>query len=267
MARKTPAVTDSFYAYARDYDLISTGVPGDVPYFAKLAASAKRVLELACGTGRVTIPMAEAGAKVTGIDLNGTMLDLARDKLAKAPPKARARVTLQEGDMRDFDLGDTFPLIVIPYRAFQHLLTVADQRACLACCRKHLAPRGRLVINLFDPNLRILAASMEPGRGNAVQRVADAIDPEHGDRVMAWASRVPGPEEQMIQEDWVIERFDRTGQSIARHLRQLRLRYIYRYEMEHLLELEGLRVEKLEGGFDNQPYRHGAEQIWTALKA
>ena len=69
-----------FYLAGRDYDLISVhGVPGDVDYFCKLAKKAGRVLELACGTGRVTLPMAKAGARVTGLDLVPAMLDTARE--------------------------------------------------------------------------------------------------------------------------------------------------------------------------------------------
>lgn len=242
------------------YDLLSDGVPGDVEYFCKLAKTAGRVLELAAGTGRVTIPMARAGARVTGIEKAPNMLETAGARLAGESKEVRRRVKLYEGDMREFDLKAKFPLIVIPFRAFQHLHEVADQRACLECCRDHLTRQGRVVVNLFDPNLRILAENLGPN-ASAARKVGEAkLKDGH---VAAYATRIACPEEQRFEEEWVYEKFDRQGRSVWRRARRFALRYFFRYEMEHLFELCGLRIEKLEGGFNGQPYKHGGEQIWT----
>lgn len=246
------------------YDLMSMGVPGDVRYFSTLAAQARRVLELAAGTGRVTIPMARAGARVTALERAPLMLEAAGERLADEPKEIQRRVTLLEGDMRKFVLGKTFPLIVIPFRAFQHLHEVDEQRACLECCREHLTRQGRLIINLFDPNLRILAENVSPN-ATAVRKVGEVKLPDG--TMAAYASRVSCPEEQRFEEEWVYEKFDDHGRSLWRRMRKIRLRYFFRYEMEHLFELSGLQVEKLEGGFQGQPYRHGGEQIWTVRKA
>lgn len=257
--------TDSLYDSPELYDQFSTGVPGDVEYFAGLARRCRTVLELACGTGRVTAPMAEAGASVVGLDASAAMLEAASKRIAALPAAARKRVTLAQGDMRGFDLGRTFPLIVIPYRAFSHLIEVPDQRACLECCREHLAPRGRLVVNLFDPNLKVLAFSLTPA-GSSVRQLRELETPDGG-RILVTVARTPCPEEQRFQENWIYEAFDRDGRSLWRRCRQIHLRYFYRYEMEHLFERCGLRVEKLEGGFCGQPYHHGGEQIWTVRRA
>ncbi|MBZ0138100.1 MAG: class I SAM-dependent methyltransferase [Planctomycetes bacterium] len=246
------------------YDMLSTGVPGDVAYFSKLAKQAKRVLELATGTGRVTIPMARAGAKVTGIELRDKMLAAADEHLSAEKPEVRQRVELFQGDMRAFDLGKTFPLIVIPFRAFQHLIDVRDQRACLECCRDHLTRQGSLVINLFDPNLKILASSLAPN-ATASRKVGE-VELKGGERVVAFATRTSCPEEQWFEEDWVYECFDKGGRSQWRRSRKFRLRWFGRYEMEHMFELCGLEVEKLEGGFKGQAYHHGGEQIWTVRR-
>lgn len=255
-----------FYLAGRDYDLISGhGVPGDVEYFCKLARKARRVLELACGTGRITLPMAKAGARVIGLDLVPAMLEVAREKAANLDASTQRRLTLVEGDMRRFDLGEKFPLIVIPFRAFQHLLTVADQRACLERCREHLTRQGRLVIDVFDPNLRIIANHMQPGLPGPV--IKTVVEQDHGQRVIVWTSRSLSPENQIMREEWVLERFDADGNSMSRRLHQLTLRWFYRYELEHLFELCGLRLVKLEGGFAGQPFTHGGEQLWTLARA
>lgn len=256
---------NDIYAAPELYDMLSTGVPGDVEYFSKLAKQHKRVLELACGTGRITLPMAQAGAKVTGIELRESMLDAAALKLESETPAVRKRVDLYQGDMRSFDLGKTYPLVVIPFRAFQHLIDVKDQRACLECCRDHLTRQGRLVINLFDPNLRILAANLEVN-ATAVRKVGE-VEVGEGERVVAYSTRTSCPEEQRFEEEWIYERFAADGRSLWRKARKFSLRWFGRYEMEHLFELCGLQVEKLEGGFKGQPYQHGGEQIWTVKKA
>jgi SAM-dependent methyltransferase len=252
------------YASPDLYDLLSDGVPGDVEYFSKLAGGAKRVLELAAGTGRVTLPMARAGAKVTAIELRESMLEAAAAKLDAEPAAVKKRIEWLQGDMRGFALDRTFPLIVIPFRAFQHLLSVHDQRACLESCREHLTRQGRLVINLFDPNLRILAGNLDIN-ATAARKVGEAETREG--RVIAMSTRVTCPEEQWFEEEWIYECFDAAGRSRWRRARKFTLRYFYRYEMEHLFELCGLEVEKLEGGFKGQPYRHGGEQIWTVKRS
>lgn len=256
---------NDLYATPDLYDLLSDGVAGDVAYFSKLAAKAGRVLELAAGTGRVTIPMARAGAKVTGLELVPAMIDAAVAKLTDEKPDVRKRVELVQGDMRAFDLGRTFPLIVIPFRAFQHLIEVADQRACLECCREHLTRQGTLVVNLFDPNLRILGNNLDVN-GGAQRRFGEKELPG-GARIVAMSSRVTCPEEQRFEEEIVYEKFDAQGISQWRHSRKINLRYFFRYEMEHLFELCGLEIVKLEGGFKGQPYKHGGEQLWTVKRA
>ncbi len=254
---------NDLYDTPKLYDLLSDGVPGDVEYFCKLAKTAGRVLELAAGTGRVTIPMARVGARVTGIEIAPNMLESAATRVAGEGKDVRKRVTLYEGDVRKFALKSRFPLIVIPFRAFQHLHEVADQRACLECCREHLTRQGRLVVNLFDPNLRILAENLGPN-ASASRKVGEAKLKDG--YVSAYATRIACPEEQRFEEEWVYEMFDQQGRSQWRRARHIRLRYFFRYEMEHLFELCGLQVEKLEGGFNGQPYRHGGEQIWTVKR-
>jgi SAM-dependent methyltransferase len=246
------------------YDLMAGGVDGDVAYFSKLAAKAGRVLELAAGTGRVTIPMARVGAKVTGLELRQTMLNVAAAQLAEEKPDVRKRVKLVQGDMRDFHTGRTFPLIVIPFRAFQHLHEVADQRACLTCCREHLTRQGRLVVNLFDPNLRILGNNLDVN-GTAARLFGEKAVP--GGRIVAMSSRITCPEEQRFEETITYEMFDKKGASQWRRSHKIHLRYFFRYEMEHLFELAGLQIEKLEGGFKGQPYKHGGEQLWTVKRS
>src|SRR5512136_2897760 len=133
--------TEQYAATAELYDyVVPYQTRQDVAFFVEAAqASGGPVLEVACGTGRILIPTARAGINITGIDLSAHMLDVCQRKLAQETAEVQARVQIDQADMRDFDLGQTFTLITIPFRPFQHLIEVEDQVACLRCVQRHLA--------------------------------------------------------------------------------------------------------------------------------
>lgn len=143
---------------ALDVHLFEDHVPF---YVARAVESGGPVLELGCGTGRVSLAMAEAGLPVTGMEPAAPMLAIARAKRASAAPAVQNRLEFVAGNMTDFDLGRIFPLIIVPFQVFQELLTVCDQRAALRCIRAHLPPGGRLVFDLADPRLEDILVPVE----------------------------------------------------------------------------------------------------------
>lgn len=249
------------------YDHYSTGVPGDVEFYvAEAVRAGSPVLEIACGTGRVLLPVAEAGVEVVGLDRAPSMLAVARDKIANLPPRIGKRIQLVEGDMRDFDLGRKFTLAMIPYRAFLHLVTVEDQRRALRCIREHLVDGGVLVLNNFDPRLETIVAH-RASLGSALKLEGEFVHPETGRRVLVWDTREYDVGEQIIRQYFVFEELDEQGHVVAKRFNPLVLRYLFRYEMQHLLELAGFRIEALYGDFDRGPFRPGGEQVWVASRA
>ena len=98
-----------------------------------------RTLELGCGTGRILLPVAQAGCEITGLDLSPYMLAKCREKLKSQTKEVQSRVKLIQGDMTDFTTGEQYALVTIPFRAFQHLIPVSEQKACLNCVHRHLA--------------------------------------------------------------------------------------------------------------------------------
>ncbi len=249
------------------YDYYSTGLEGDVQFYIEEARQADTpVLEIGCGTGRILLPMAEAGCTVIGLDQAPAMLALTRKKLAATSPETQERVELIEGDMRDFALGKRFGLITIPYRAFLHLTTPRDQRRALTCLRKHLTDNGHLVFNIFDPNIERIASHLGV-QGSGLQKDSEFIHPRNGNRVVVWITRHYDMDRQMLEQDIIFEELDDTGHVISKTYRPLRLRYLYRHEMRYLLELCGFQVEELYGDFRRRPFRYGQEQIWVARRA
>ena len=246
------------------YDVISTGLEGDVAFYLEEAKRAgSTVLELGCGTGRILIPIAAAGVEVIGLDASERMLSIAQQKVAALERETQNRIRLVEQDMRSFDFGCRFSLIMIPYRAFLHLLTVEDQKETLACIRAHLIEGGRLVFNVFDPRMETIAAHSGPF-GTAIKKLMEFTDPRTGRRTVAWESRKYDCVRQVPVEDRILEVLDESGQVISRNYATLTLRYNTRFEMQHLLNLCGFEVEALFGDFARGPFRYGGEQVWIA---
>ena len=114
------------------------------------------ILELGCGTGRILIPLARAGLEVVGLDLSQSMLGVCVERLAREGEAVHSRTHLIRADMRSFDLGRSFRLVTVPFRAFQHLLEIEDQLACLNRIHHHLLDGGALILDLFNPSLQRL---------------------------------------------------------------------------------------------------------------
>lgn len=121
----------------------------DVPFFKKLAKQyGSPILELACGTGRICLMLAEEGHEIVGVDLSPEMLAIAREKLQRLPEAVQSRVSFHRGDITDITLDKKFAMIIIP-SAFKYLLTTDDQLSCLECARAHLQDNGVFILDLY----------------------------------------------------------------------------------------------------------------------
>ncbi|HUV39533.1 MAG TPA: class I SAM-dependent methyltransferase [Planctomycetota bacterium] len=255
------------YDWAEVYDDYASGLPGDVEFYLDEASKTDGlILELGCGTGRILIPIAEEGHTVTGVDVTPSMLQVFRDKLAWLPVEVQQRITLVEADMRNFDLGRRFALILCPYRAFLHNLTVDDQLATLAAVRRHLADDGCFVMNFFDPHLGILAGSIGADNQTGEQIFRSYFDSTTGNQVDVYEKRWHDPTTQVLTSTTrFVERPEKGPQKLRKVL-ELKLRWIYRWEMEHLFARAGLEVVDLFGNFDRGRFRYGREQVWVVRK-
>lgn len=237
-------------------------IDGDVDFFIRQARkTGGPVLELGAGTGRVALRLAEAGFRVTGLELSPHMLKAARAKLT---PELGRRVDFVRGDMSRFRLKRKFRLAVIAFRSFQHLLTPEKQRSCLLSIRRHLMKDGRLVVDLFDPRLEF-CVPVPAKKKLWSQKVRHS---RTGDRVVITAEdRVNDPLTQTFRETWVYTVLGKNRRVKRRRRETLSLRWTYRYEMRHLLELCGFRPLACYGDFKGGRPRYGAEQVWVAAPA
>ncbi len=133
----------------------------DLPFYVELAEqSAGPILEVACGTGRVLLPIARKGIQIHGVDNSRPMLKILETSLASEHKDVREKVTLHEGDMRDFQLGAQYPLVIIPFRPMQHMHTVEDQVSALTTAALHLSDTGLLAFDVFYPKFDLINTKM-----------------------------------------------------------------------------------------------------------
>jgi SAM-dependent methyltransferase len=257
---------DRFYddeRVAARYDEEYNGLDGDIEFYSGLAreaaAKGQPVLELACGTGRVSIPIAREGIRVVGLDRSDAMLDLARRK-----SQGLENVSWLQGDMANFHVEERFGLVFIPYRSFLHLATVAEQKACLRCIHDHLVPGGRLALNFWNPDLVRMGLRMAEGAA-ASTLMAEGEGSSSGR--IRWSVASYGRAEQQLDELRIDEEVSEAGAVLSRVYRRMKLRYVFRYEMEHLLALSGFEVEALYGWFDGRSFDdQSSEMVWVARK-
>lgn len=242
------------------YDLFTGGglLEGDVDFYLEQARRlGGPILELACGTGRILLPLAQAGHDVIGLDQSRAMLDRAAEKF---PARPGPRPQLIHGDMRDFRIGRRFGLIIIAARGFQHLVDPADQRAALSCVRRHLRPGGHLILDLFDPSFELL---FDPSPAALPPR--EARHPRTGRLVRrSVIARETDKLRQTIKETLRFEESDASGVVVAAEETSWTLRWSLRQEVLYLFELCGFAPVAQFSDFKGSPPAYGREQIWIA---
>jgi len=244
------------------YDVAVPDWPGEIDFYRALAGEVKvqSVLEIGCGTGRVTLQLAQAGISIVGMDFSPAMLTTARQKSREFP-----NVRWVEGDMVAFDLGQCFDLIIIPGHSFQFMLTPDDQLACLNCIRQHLTPQGKLVLHVNHDDLSWLG-ELAAGCGTKFKLKGEYPQDSTKGSIRAWtawsyetytqtASAIDAWE--FIGEDGnVIER----KESVPK-----RLHVVFPFEMKHLFARAGFEVEALYGDFFQHELQNTSpDMIWVA---
>ena len=258
----------NFDGFARFYDGDYRDYSDDIPLVLKTARTAGRAaLELGCGTGRVLLPLAEAGFDVVGIDRSAALLAIARHKLAVrgfAPPASGAeaepddsrRVRLAQADMTDFRLGrKDFDFTFVVSNTLMHVTTQAGQLEALRCAQRHLRPGGLLLIDLFNPDVAYLESIA------GIQELADRwADEESGAQVLKWTTRYVDAARQIQETDFVYEEIFPDGRSAQTRL-SFPLRFWWPEEGAMLLDQAGFVVDELYGDLDGSPYRSDSERL------
>jgi SAM-dependent methyltransferase len=238
------------YTGAEEYDL-ENGLDGpELPFYTELAReTGGPALDLACGTGFLTIPLAELGLSVTGVDLAPEMLDLARSKAAALSLPIRWVLA----DCRTLDLGasEQFLLVTLTGNAFQEFRTRADQEGLLGVVRRHIAPGGLFAFETRFPRASELLTPESLSGGWSEETVWRQFEDEQGRTVTV--STLQRHDAVLQTVEYVVHRrWQADGRAEVVTERAL-LRLVYPQEMEALLHYNGFAIRDAYGDWDRQP--------------
>lgn len=241
------------YAYiVQLYDLEHNGFTDDIEFLHELATLGDDpILELGSGTGRILIPLAEAGHTVVGIDSSTAMLEAARSRMP-----ANNNITFVTGDMADLENvpGGPFGMVIASLNSVMHLTSQDRQRAMIASAQEALKPGGRLVIDTLNPGIEQLNHLLN------VTHFEGSWTLEDGTVVDKWGHRQLAADPQVIDTLIWYDQTSTTGE-LRRTRTRFDLRYIHQSELDLLLEVAGFTHVDWYGDYDLNPWDAESERI------
>lgn len=248
-------------AWAEIYDSVFSYVNEDIPFYVDEAVrSGGPVIELGCGTGRVAIPIALSGIDIVGLDSSSLMIKRARQK---ANQTEVSNLRLIQADMIEFKFDDKFPLAIVPFHGLLSLLSLKDIERTLLNIRRHLTPEGKLIFDIFVPDLNMMVQD-----GDVPYHFRDVTDPNTGRRLVIWNQASYDSHSQIMSIRSTIEELDLSGRVASKMYRDFALRYIFRWEMHYLLRACGYDILELYGDFMRQDFdENSTEMVWVATPA
>ncbi len=242
-------------AYAVKQDLV------DLPFYLDLAKrSGGPVLEIACGTGRVLLPIAREGIRIDGVDSSPPMLRVLKSHIESEPQTIRRNISIHRADMREFRLRKKYPLVIIPFRPLQHMYTLKDQLNAFTTAAFHLGKNGTLAFDVFFPKFELLL-------GNMGREILDLEWQPNSDSVVRRYFRKDSVDQinQTFRFVFVFKTYQRE-KLVREEMEPFTMSY---YTYPHLKALFLLaRLESVDeyGSFAKTPLDNSAEQMIFLLK-
>jgi len=244
---------NDYTSFAELYDLFYEDFTEDIEMYLGFAErTGGSILEIGSGTGRVALALAEGGHSVVGLELSEAMRAVAQRKADRA--QLTDRVEFIAGDMRRFKIDQHFGLIIVPLNTFLHNLTLDDQLATLACCKKHLRPGGLLVLDCFNPD----PAHAEDDHRLIVQRTI--TDRDTGQTALLMLSRATDWNQQLQEITYLIDQPDQNG-VVRRAVLPAAFRFIFRNELPLLLKLGGFDLKDVYGSYALDLLEAGSDNL------
>ena len=229
-----------YYADGARYDAEYVHIREDIAYYQQIAADTPgRILELACGTGRLSIPMAQVGAEVHGIDIAPGMLSRAEEKRLSLPPYDQDRLRFDRGDMRTFRGATPYAAVVLAFNTLMHMVRDDDLLATLRTARRNLGPGGLFHLDLHTPYPELWSGRDPEGRYDPQQM----IDPRTGDRYVVSENNRYDPRHQINRMSFFYQRVDSQGDPVGPEREAvLELRVLFPRELDFFLKVAGFEV-------------------------
>jgi len=220
------------------YDGMNTDM-SDLPFYSQWLSKKRdgNILELCCGTGRLTISLAQEGYNIIGVDINPSMLKQARKK-ANA---LNVPIKFIESDIRTLDLPEVYDIIFIPFNSIHHLYTNQDFFDALSSVKKHLKEDGYFLFDCFNPDIRFIVNSEKE------ERFVAEFSTKDGRKVVIKETMIYENTSQINRIKWhhyINGKFDST--------QDVDLRMFFPIEMDEYLSINGFKVIHKFGGFKEE---------------
>lgn len=249
---------------AKLYDADNRAVfSADIPFYLDRAKKlGGKTLELACGTGRITIPLAEEGITIWGLDYSSSMLEVMKAKVNKISEKSQQNIHTVLGDMTNFSLSEKFNLIFIPFRSFQSLETDEQALQCLSSVHQHLEDEGQFIINVFKPIKEIGEWWINLNENLDFESIL-----EGGEKVTRHSIKKAYDIDKRLLFTDFIYRLYKSDELIGEYHDSIRLRYFYENDIKNLITSSGFTIDEEYGWYDGTPVNEGKEFIFVCSKA
>ena len=253
---------DQFERWSEIYDQVYADVLEDIDFYLRQSKLANGpILELGCGTGRITMPILDEGFDITGLDSSISMIQVLRNK-ALVNNKSTTGIFVI-GDMVQVGklFARKFKLVIVPYRGFQSLLTISEQEQCLIQLGNILDQEHKVIINLFTPSSQIF--DQDPGK---MYKVKEIEYPASEVTLSVWHRTKVCVSEQTLKVEIKVEK-SANGFIYDTRYAPFSLRYIYPQEAQYLFRYCGYEVIDLMGDYAGSPYDDSSQDmIWTIRK-
>ena len=246
------------YKHPEEYDLEHLGDEQDIVFYVSLVRTLRphRILELGCGTGRITLPLAADGARsgydVIGLDSQPEMLESAEQHRTGVSPEIRERLHFIAGDMRTFRAEPKFDLIVIPCSSISHVLELDDQIAVFKRCYENLNPDGRFVVEVNMPNLAAYSDSFSVPPRTPIEIDLDRSDESDGTRMIRRKTTHYLSDQQRAHIRFLYEKYQH-GRAIESYIDDFASHVFFPRELALLFIHTGFEIERTFGDYRSRP--------------
>jgi SAM-dependent methyltransferase len=244
------------YKHPEQYDREHLGDEQDIEFYVSLSRrlSPRKVLELGCGTGRITLPLAQIGFDVVGLDNQPAMLHKAEERRLRSSAEIRQRLAFIEGDMRTWDAPAGFDLILIPCSSISHVLSLEDQLAVWRVCHDNLRPGGRFLVEVNMPNMASFADSFSVPPRTPVEIDIDNLDESDNTRLIRRKTTRYLSHEQLAQIRFIYEKYQ-DGRGIETYIDAFAGHVFFPRELRLLFLSTEYEIEQTFGDYRERPLK------------
>lgn len=232
------------------YDLVYAQRP-DVDFYVDMVTSLKGpVLEAGCGTGRILVSIASKGINITGLDLSKDRLKICQSKIKRLMLKSDKTPFLYNLNMTDFRIPQKFAVVIVPFRGIQFVTDPEEQINAMKSFARHLKPGGYLMLDLFNPSIKMLADN------SMYKSLRTSYRGEKGEEILVIervTSRNYVTQTITIEEKYVVN----FKEEILSFTNSYSMRYSFRFEIEYQLRLAGFAITETFSDFRRRPWGDG----------